>query len=341
MKKLFVAATALTFGAVAFVAAVHAAEAPLPWAYAFPAPPPANVQPAPTMPGPAGQLDNTNQLKLEGSSKTFTRAQIANRHGPADWFPEDHPTMPEVVAKGKEGANVFACGLCHYPNGQGRPENANIAGYSYEYFVQQMMDFKNGNRLSADPRKANTNFMAHFAKSMTDEEIKEAARYFSSIPFKPWIRVVEAATVPKVRPQGGMWIPVEGAEAGTEPIGLRIIETPEKVNDTEVLRNPRSGFVAYTPPGSAKKGEALVTQGTVTGGGKVTACTACHGPSLQGLGPVPTLAGRSPSYIARQIVDMQNSKRKGAWTPLMVPVVTNMNAEDILVASAYLASLKP
>lgn len=338
MKKLFYAATALTLGAVA---CAQAAEPPLPWAYGFPAAPAANAQAAPLVPGPANPADNTTQLKVDGSSKTFTRAQISNRHGPADWFPEDHPAMPEVVAKGKESANVFACGLCHYPNGQGRPENANVAGYSYEYLVQTLTDFKNGNRLSADPRKANTNFMTHFAKSMTDEEIRESAKYFAAIPYKQWIRVVEADTVPKTRPQGGMWIPVEGAEAGTEPIGLRIIETPVNANETEVLRNPRSGFIAYTPPGSLKKGEALVTQGTLTGGGKITACTACHGPSLQGLGPVPSLAGRSPSYIARQIVDMQHSKRKGTWTPLMVPVVASMNAEDILVASAYLASLKP
>jgi hypothetical protein len=35
-----------------------------------------------------------------------------NRYGPADWFPEDHPAMPDIVAHGKETTTpvVFACG---------------------------------------------------------------------------------------------------------------------------------------------------------------------------------------------------------------------------------------
>ena len=131
---------------------------------------------------------------LPGSKLSFTRAQIANRYGPADWFPEDHPAMPEIVAHGKESAQpqVFACSLCHYPNGNGRPENAAVTGLSYEYIVQQLMDFRNGARKTSDPRKANTGLMAGFAKSMTDDEIKAAATYFASIPATPWIKVVEA-----------------------------------------------------------------------------------------------------------------------------------------------------
>ena len=74
---------------------------------------------------------------------------------------------------------------------------------------------------------------------------------------------------------------------------------------------------------------------------KVTACTVCHGPSLNGLGPVPRLAGRSPSYLARQLYDMQHGNRNGAWTPLMAPVLANLSEADLLTASAYLASLQP
>ena len=123
--------------------------------------------------------------------------------------------------------------------------------------------------------------------------------------------------------------------------GERIIETPVSAHDTEFLRNSRSGFIAYVPPGSLKKGEALVTAGTTASGSKVTACTACHGADLRGLGPVPRLAGRSPSYIARQLYDMQHGNRNGAWTPLMAPVLAHLGADDLLTASAYLASLQP
>jgi cytochrome c553 len=342
MRKLLVAAAALAFGGATGVAVVQAADAPPPWAYGFTTPPPATPPPA-AAPAAAPAPDNTTMHKLDGSNLSFTRAQIANRFGPADWFPGDHPTMPDIVAHGKESAKpqVYACGLCHLPNGNGRPENANVTGLSYDYIVQQLMDFRKGARKTSDPRKGNTALMAGFTQSLTDEDIKAAATYFASIPAKPWIKVVEADSVPKTRPNGGIFIALTGADAGVEPIGERIIETPVNAEDTEIRRNPRSGFIAYVPPGSLKKGEALVTAGTTASGGKVTACTACHGADLRGLGPVPRLAGRSPSYIARQLYDMQHGNRAGNWTPLMVPVVANLTEADLLSAAAYVASLQP
>jgi cytochrome c553 len=339
-KLLLAAATAMTFGAMAATAVNAADEFPA-WAYGFNAPPPPGTEPA--RPNPPQQLDNVTLHSIPGSKFQFTRAQIANRYAPADWFPEDHPSMPQVVANGKQAAQptVYACSLCHYPNGKGRPENANVTGLSYEYIVQQLTDFRAGARKTSDPRKGNTGLMANFARSMTDEEIRDAAKYFAAIPAAPWIKVVEASTVPKTKTQGGMFLTLEGAEAGTEPIGNRIIETPVSAHDTEFLRNPRSGFVAYVPPGSLKKGEDLVTHGTTASGGKVTACTVCHGTAARGLGPVPTLAGRSPSYLVRQLYDMQHGNRNGAWTPLMAPIIANLSSEDLLNAAAYLTSLQP
>ena len=78
-----------------------------------------------------------------------------------------------------------------------------------------------------------------------------------------------------------------------------------------------------------------------TGGGKTTACTVCHGADLRGLGPVPTIAGRSPSYVARQMYDLKVGNRIGAWSPLMAPVLSNLTNDDVLVIAAYLASLEP
>jgi cytochrome c553 len=342
MKKLLLAGTAAAIGALAGIAtAVQAADGPPLWAYGYTTPVPAGFTPPP--PNPPAQLDATTQHVLPGSPLKFTRAQIANRHGPADWFPGDHPPMPDIVSKGKQEASppVFACGLCHYPNGKGRPENANVTGLNYDYIVQQLIDFRNGARKTSDPRKGNTGLMSGFAKNMTDQEIKVAAAYFAAIPATPWIRVVETATVPKSRPIGGIWIPFTGAEAGVEPIGDRILESPENVEHAELLRDPRSGFIAYVPPGSLKKGEDLVKNGATSSGAKITACTVCHGPDLRGIGQAPTIAGRSPSYLARQLYDMKVGNRNGAWTALMAPVVAGMGEADLLSASAYLASLKP
>ena len=298
----------------------------LAWAYA--------ITPGPA---PAVPVDDGTRYSLPGSTGQFTLDQIRNRMGPADWYPGDHPSMPPIVAVGREAAGVWACSLCHYPNGKGRPENASVVGYPKEYFIQQMYDFKNGLRESADPRKPNTPLMTGFAVAMTDEEIHASAEYFSAMRWTPWIEVVETDTVPKTRVAGGMHLKLEGAEAGTEPLGKRIVESPVDAEHTEVLRDPRSGFIAYVPKGSVARGEELARYGNEG----VTACTVCHGNDLNGLAMVPGLRGRSPSYIARQLADMKEGKRRGAWTPLMAPVVASLGADDILNLAAYLASLEP
>ncbi len=327
---------------IVFAASVLDAVAQHPsWAYGFvdppgtgPAPAPAPT-PAPPQAAPAAAPDPTPHT-LPGAARAFTRAQANDPYGPADWFPDEHPAViPPIVATGRRDAAINACGLCHYIGGRGRQENAGLAGLPYEYFVQTMLDFKNDKRRSADPRKANTTRMINFAKAMTIEEIEASARYYSSIPWKEWIRVVETDTVPKTRTQNGVFVRLPGNE--TEPLGMRIVEGPEDLERFE-LRDPHSGFVAYVPVGSVKAGETLVKTG---GGGRTVQCGICHGSNLEGSGPVPGLAGRDPSYVVRQLYDMQVGTRHGTWSALMKPVVDRLTAEDMVAIGAYLASLKP
>jgi cytochrome c553 len=240
--------------------------------------------------------------------------------------------MPPVVAAGRR-PDVRRCSFCHYTSGQGRPENAGVAGLPVSYVIQTLNDYKSGARKSAEPRKANTNTMIEIAKGMTDEEMKQAAEYFASIKWTPWVKVMETATVPKMR-IAGVFLPLEGTEK--EPIGKRLIETPESVEGFQNF-NPRAGFIAYVPPGSLKKGEELVTKAN----NKTTQCAVCHGPGLKGLGPVPGIAGRSPSYMARQLYDIKAGARKGVWAELMRPAVANLTDEDMLNIVAYVASLAP
>lgn len=279
---------------------------------------------------PPSAPDDGSPKSIPGSARSFTLAQLRDGFNVADWFPDDHSSAPPIVLTGRR-PDVRACGLCHYPNGKGRPENAAISGLPPIYFAMQIADFKSELRKSAEPRKTNTNLMIAIAKGMTDEEVAATAQYFGSIAWTPWIRVVETATVPATRLSGGMFVPVEGSDK--EPIGARIIEVPEHSDRTE-LRDPRSGFVAYVPAGSLARGEALV----LTGAGTTTPCGICHGADFKGLGPVPGLAGRSPSYAARQLYDMQAGTRKGIWAGLMKPVVAKLTADDLIAISAYLAS---
>ena len=161
--------------------------------------------------------------------------------------------------------------------------------------------------------------MIGIAKALTDDEMKAAAKYFSSMPWSKWIRVVEAKEVPKSRIAGSMHTPTND---GTEPLGQRIIEMPEDLPRTE-LRDAASGFVAYVPPGSIAKGEKLVKTG---GSGKTVACGTCHGQMMQGQtlpGPLgivaPRLAGQHPIYLARELYlfkDMSRAGKSAAFTHL-------------------------
>jgi cytochrome c553 len=242
--------------------------------------------------------------------------------------------MPEIVAHGRK-PEFRACGYCHLPNGFGRPENAPIAGLPPDYIAEQIADFRSGARKTSEPKMGPPMAMVEIAKAVPDDDVKVAAAYFSSVNLRPWIHVVETNTVPKTHVSGSMLVP--DTTGGTEPIGDRIIETPENLGQTE-LRDAGSGFIAYVPPGSIDKGAALVVTG---GGGKTTACGICHGQDLKGLGPVPPLAGRSPSYIVRQLVDLQNGNRNGRWSALMKPVVAKLSVSDMVSIAAYTASRKP
>jgi cytochrome c553 len=301
------------------------------WAYAVaPAPPPGGAGPGAGGRGGRGAPDPTPRT-LPGSRLQFTTAQVRNNFDPADWFPEDHPAMPDIVAHGRPPA-VKACAFCHMPNGKGRPENAPVAGLQKDYIVRQLHEFRNGARKTAEPRKPND--MGQITATMTDEEMETAGAYFASMPWTPWIRVVETEVVKKTRIAGQMFHLVE--DGTTEPIGNRIVEAPED-EAAEQLRSPRAGFVAYVPVGAIKRGEALAT----TGARKVIACTACHGSDLRGLGPVPALAGRSPSYLARQINDFRQGTRQGVWAPLMLPIANALSASDLVDIFAYTASRQP
>lgn len=242
--------------------------------------------------------------------------------------------MPEVVARGRR-PELFACGYCHMPNGQGRPENSSLAGLSAGYIAQQMADYRNGLRKSSEPTMRPPALMVANAKSANEAEVKIAAGYFASVQYKPWIRVVETETVPKTRVSGGLLVPL--ADGSPEPIGQRIIEVPEDVARTD-LRDPASGFIAYVPVGSIGRGEMLVATG---GAGRTSQCATCHGQDLKGVGDVPPLAGRSPSYTVRQLYDFQSGARAGLLSPQMKETVAKLTVDEMVSIAAYTASRAP
>ncbi|HEY4139852.1 MAG TPA: c-type cytochrome [Pseudolabrys sp.] len=272
--------------------------------------------------------DAVVQRQVPGTTKTYTQAQIDDDFNVVDWYPGEHPPLPRVVEHGSPPA-VRACARCHLTSGDGHPESSSIAGLPVAYFIQQLAEFKNGNR--GNPRAGS---MIPIAKAISDEDARAAAEYFSSMKPTKWIRVVEVDTVPKsFVGQGAMRFAVP--DGGTEPIGNRIIELPEDTERAE-SRDPHSGFVAYVPVGTIARGKTLVT---ATDGNKTVACATCHGPLLKGMDAQPGIAGRAPQYVYRQLNDFKAGRRKGSAAEPMKVVVANLTEDDMVAIAAYLASL--
>ena len=288
-----------------------------PWAPDFKAPP-----------------DDGVPRHVPDSAAAFTITQERDLFFAPDWHPDDHPAMPDVVAHGRP-PEVRACGSCHRTEGTGGPENASLAGLPASYIVQQMADYKSGARRFSGPQRSPVLLMTAIAKAATDAEVQAAAAYFSSLKPKPNIKVVETDTVPAIQIARVFYTIAKNG--GTEPIGERIVEVPVDVEQFE-HRDPRSQFVAYVPKGSIGKGEALAKTG---GSGTTTPCETCHGPDLKGVDAVPGIAGRSPSYLVRQIYDFQQHTREGSAGAVMTPVVEKLSHDDMISLAAYVSSLKP
>jgi cytochrome c553 len=300
----------------------YSAEDPPAWAYP--------VNPPGFKPSP----DDGTIRRVPGSTAGYTLTQLRDRFISPDWHPADYPTRPDIVARGRK-PDAYACGFCHRADGPGGPENANLTGLPAAYVVQQMMDFKSGARKGSVLERQPMQVKADVIKSVTEPELQAAAEYFSSIKPRSIVRVVEASIVPKTYITGSHLAAVRTGE--TEPIGQRIIEVPDDLEQF-VNRDTRARFTAYVPVGSIQKGQALVADG---GGGKTVQCGICHGPDLKGLGPIPGIAGRSPSYTFRQLYDFKHGTRAGTGAALMKPTVEKLTVEDMLNLSAYAASLSP
>jgi cytochrome c553 len=294
----------------------------LSWAYPVPdkTPPPSNADAGPK--------------KLAGSSRAYTQAQIDDQFNPPDWFPEEHSPLPKVV---QTGIQAQACGSCHLMSGMGHPESAELAGQPVPYMLRQMADFKAG--LRKDPKAYEASLRAGrmniIAAGLPQEEMEKAVTWFAALKPVVWYKVVEAQTVPKTWVNGGrMRFALPGG--ATEPIGDRIITLPQDPERVE-SRDPHSGFIAYVPPGSIKKGEALVKNGN----NKTVACAICHGEGLKGLGDTPRLAGVHPIYIVRQLNNFQTGSNTSSAAAPMKQVVEKLTQDDMIAIAAYAASLAP
>jgi cytochrome c553 len=259
---------------------------------------------------------------------------------PPDWYPDEHPVMPAVVAhgsppRGAAAAPLLPCALCHLPNGAGHVESASLAGLPEDYILRQFAAFRSGERRIEVGDAHARQFLSKLKSSYTNAQVHAAALYFSALAPRPWIQVREAKQVPVSVVDSDSLMRTAVAGEGTEALGRRIIELPE--NESALRkRDAHSGFIAYVPVGSLAAGKALVSSDA-----HGPPCTACHGESLRGLGGIPPLAGRPPTYLVRQLWEYRSGERHGRMAAPMREIAAQLNVEDMLAMAAYLASMPP
>ena len=287
-------------------------------------------------PLPNAKVDAVVKLRVPGSDVAFTQAQLADLFAAPDWFPASHAPMPDIVARGRR-PDTLACAYCHLPDGTGRPENAALAGLAADYIRAQVADMRNHLRKRAwtGPDRPSS-LMQQVAENATEAEIAEAAAYFSQLPMRRKVEIVEAARVPRTEEVRFIYFAIEGG--GDEPLGARLIEVPVDSGRHE-MRDPNVTYRAYVPVGSLARGKALAT--TTSANAATIACVTCHGPDLRGSGVFPPLAGRSPSYLLRQLLSFRAGTRATPAGAAMQPVVANLAIEDMIAVAAYAGSLDP
>lgn len=288
----------------------------------------------PVAPATSAVPGNDQELvNIPGSHEKYTAARINDPFHPPDWHPEQHAPMPQIVAFGRS-PNVMACAFCHTPTGQGRPENAALAGLSADYLRQQLKDFRSGDRSAVGPPTyLPIRAMVNGSLSLTDAEIEAAAEYFSRQTLAPRVQVVEAKRIPKVMRAG--WVYVRDPAGGEESLEDRLIEVAPDLTRHE-RRDDRMQYVAYVPAGSIARGRKLASADSAS-----LQCATCHGAGLRGSAIAPAIAGRSPTSLARQMFAFRERTRSGPQAQLMRPVTAKLDTSEIVALAAYVSSLPP
>lgn len=287
-----------------------------------------------TMP-PATGTDTSVIATVPTSRAKFSVGRTRDRFDVADWNPATHRAAPPIVMHGRKPV-VMACGFCHLADGRGRPENAMVAGLPVDYFVQQVKDMRTRARHSASPVPFPSSVaMQLIADSVTDAELEEAARYFVRVRARRASRVIEADSIPRTMPLNGLSTLLPGHER--EALGDRLVELTVDLRRHE-LHDPMAEYVAYVPRGSVARGRVLAAGDPRHG---VKGCASCHGADLRGVGLVPPLAGRAPSYLLRQLIGFRTGARNGPTSAPMHEVASTLSVGDMVAAAAYAGSRAP
>ena len=145
--------------------------------------------------------------------------------------------------------------------------------------------------------------------------------------------MVESLNIPRAEPSDWVYKQVDGSE----DLEDRLLEVAPDITPPPASRRPHAvhGLRAAR---RAVRGKQLVTNGDK---GTTQPCATCHGPKLQGTDKIPPLAGRSPTYLLRQLIGFKNGLRSNEAAKQMDPVVEKLELKDMVALAAYVGSLYP
>ena len=125
---------------------------------------------------------------------------------------------------------------------------------------------------------------------------------------------------------------------GTEDLDDRLLEVTNELVRHE-RRDDRLEYTAYVPPGSIDTRQApgrhwRWRQDADPAPPAISA-------NLKGTDKIPPIAGRSPTYLLRQMLAFRNGTRANEAAQQMTPVVEKLTLNEMIDVVAYLGSLYP
>lgn len=185
-----------------------------------------------------------------------------------------------ALAKGDAAAGKqksATCTACHGADGNSTvPQWPKLAGQKESYIVQQLMDFKVGEKSGR-----HNDTMYPIVAMLSKQDMDDLAAYFNSLP----------------------------------------------------------GNIGAATPALVARGEALYRGGDLEN--KITACTACHGATGQGIetAAYPRLAGQHPEYIVQQLKAFKSGERANDLNAIMRNISAKLSDDDMLAVASYINGL--
>ncbi len=167
------------------------------------------------------------------------------------------------------------------------------------------------------------------------QEIDASAKYFAQQKLRRRVYVIESLRIP--RAERAAWIYEE--VGGTEDLEDRLLEVTNELVRHE-RRDDRLEYIGLCATRQHQPRQAPRGHGRWLARLRPVLPPAIS-PNLKGTDKIPPIAGRSPTYLLRQMLAFRNAARAGEAAQQMKPVVEKLTLNEMIDVSAYLGSLYP